>query len=218
PGGGSSVPLYVRDLTTNTTMLATRGDGPDGPAVTTDFPAALDDDGTRVFFSALGPGLPGAPDVSQLYVRDLAAGTTTLGSAADGRAATLSHARAAGVARSANGGCAAFNSAADNLTTPAYPTRDFNQVYLRVVAGECPVTTATTLPSPGTPIPVKTVVLRPGKLVKLVAKGGFALPTGAAAPTAGGGTLEGGGATGSRGLALPTSGREPGRRRKAQGV
>ena len=106
----------------------------------------------------------------------------------------------------------AFDSSADNLTMPAYPTRDFFQVYLRAVDGDCPLgsgttttsTTSTTLPaSSRTPIPANAFVLRPGRLAKLVAKG---LTVNPVDPRANGGTLELSGTTGGVSYALPASG------------
>jgi uncharacterized delta-60 repeat protein len=56
---------------------------------------------------------------------------------------------------------------------------------------------------PGQPIPLQTVVVKPGKLVKLVAKGAFTLPDPAGdAPTAAGGGLTVSGATGTVTYAL----------------
>jgi hypothetical protein len=218
PGGA----LYVRDLATGTTLLAGRGNGPDGVAATvSDDAYAISDDGLRVSFNGSGAELPGAPQISQIYVRDLAANTTTLASAADGTATTPANGSTFRSSLSGNGGCLAFATSADNLTTPGYLTRDFSQVYLRAVSGECPVlgttgsttsttlsptsTTSTTLPpaSTGRPISARVVVLRPGRLVKLVAKGLSTLP---ADPALGDGTLEVRGTTGAVSYVLPASG------------
>jgi uncharacterized delta-60 repeat protein len=63
-----------------------------------------------------------------------------------------------------------------------------------------PVTTTTTLP-PSTPtgyaIPLKLAVVKPGRLVKLIAKGRFTLPDPGDSPAAEGGTLSVTGTTGS---------------------
>jgi Tol biopolymer transport system component len=198
--------LYVRDLATDTTLLAGRGDGPAGAVVAPLGAFSVSRDGTRVSFSALGPGLPGAPEAAQVWVRDVAADTTTLASAADGTAATLADAAALGNALSAAGGCVAFDSRAANLTTPGYPTRDFSQAHLRAMTPDCsaPPTTTTTLPpATGTPVAARTVVVRPGRLAKLVARAPAAI---AADPTLGGGTLVLRGTTGSASYALPATG------------
>ena len=182
---------------------------------------SLSHDGTRVGWSG-GPLPTGA--VTRVFLRDLAAGTTRLVSAVDGTADTTSNLLAFAPALTAGGGCVAFASRADNLTVPGYPTQDFTQIYLRAVEGECPVvsttptTTTTTLPPPGsgTPIAAKTVVMRPTRLVKLVAKG---LPASLAAadPTVGGATLHVTGTTGSASYSLPASGWKAVGRRRPKG-
>jgi Tol biopolymer transport system component len=213
---------YVRDLETDTTILASRGDGPDGAAVGA-FSYALSQDGIRMSFGASAAGLPGPQETSQVYVRDLAAGTTVLASAADGTPDTPANADSLRNALSADGGCVAFDSHADNLTVPAYPTRDFAQVYLRAVTGECPLggtssTTSTTLPpTSAQAIAAKTVVLRPDKLLKLVAKGVSALSPVAADPTVGDSVLAVSGTTGSVFFALPQSGWKAVGRRRPKG-
>jgi uncharacterized delta-60 repeat protein len=69
------------------------------------------------------------------------------------------------------------------------------------IEGDPLVTTSTTLPpsaSTDHPIPLRLAVVKPGKLVKLVAKGSFPLPDPAAdAPTAEGGSLTVSGSTGT---------------------
>jgi hypothetical protein len=142
-------------------------------------------------------------------VRDLAAGTTVLASLADGTAATAANGPAESVALDAGGGCLAFDSTADNLADPGYPTRDFSQAYLRVLGDECPsrtpaTTTSTTLPrAVGAPLAAKTLVVRPGRLVKLVARGDLP-PTDD--PQVAGATLEVAGTTGAAAWALPAAG------------
>jgi hypothetical protein len=163
-----------------------------------------------VSFTASGPELPSAPELNQVFVRDLAANTTTLASVADGTTSTPANRAAGRSALGAGGGCLAFDSTADNLTTPGYPTRDFSQVYLRVLSGSCPPltpsTTSTTLPpalADDTPVAAKTVVLRPGKLLKVVARGTFPLPDD---PQTAGAVLTVGGTTGVAMYALPANG------------
>ena len=213
--------IYVRDLTTDTTVLASRADGADGVAVTSPFAPSLNRDGTRVGFVGTGTALPGGQDtLGEVYVRDLAAGTTRLVSAVDGTPVTPANFASFGPAMSAGGGCIAFGSYADNLTTPGYPTHDFEQVYVRDVDGECPAsaTTTTTLPpGSGTPIAANAVVLKPGKVVKLVAKGLSGLPVASSDPTSGGGSLTVAGTTGSVSFALPASGWKAIGRRQPKG-
>jgi Tol biopolymer transport system component len=83
PTDTNGVPdVYVRDLVTGTTSLVSvaAGGADSGPGGA-DTPA-LSADGTKVLFRAGGGGYapndPVTPDSSQLYVRDLTAGATTL--------------------------------------------------------------------------------------------------------------------------------------------
>jgi Tol biopolymer transport system component len=215
PQGGA---IFVRDLAADVTVIASREDGPEGAVVGASFAVvSIDRDGTRVGWVGASAGLPGGADTQQAYVRDLAAGTTRLVSAVGGTVTTPADAASVTVALDASGACAAFESNGGNLTALAYPTRDFAQVYLRALDDRCLatasttsttlITTSTTLPpGSGTAIPAKTVVLRPGKLVKLVAKG-FPAPAGALGdPTVGGGSLVVEGASGSASFPLASSG------------
>ena len=213
--------LYVRDLVAGTTVIAGRGDGPTGAVVNpigSEF--SISRDGTRVSFVGSGPALPGAPAVPQTYVRDLAAGTTTLASAVDGTAATPGNRSAVGGAISGAGGCVAFTSDADGLVPAGYATVDFSHVYLRAVTGDCLATTATTSttlpPGAGSPIPATVVVVRPGRLAKLVAKG-FSSLAALGDPTVGGATFQVRGTAGSASYALPASGWKAVGRREPKG-
>ena len=87
-GDGDSLPNYdihVRDLAAGTTMLATGGAG-GAPGDGYNYQPALDGDGTHVAFVSrstnLGDG--DADSIDDVHVRDLAAGTTRLVSAAPG--------------------------------------------------------------------------------------------------------------------------------------
>ena len=127
PGGPSQ--LYRRDLLTGATELVSRADGPNGAAAdASNEGPSIDADGTRVAFrssaSNLAPGHAGA--ASQIYVRDLAAGTTTLVSrATDGSPADQSSSQGR---MTADGRHLAFVSAAGNLGAGASGTE---HVYLR---------------------------------------------------------------------------------------
>ena len=114
-GTGSATPqVYVRDLRTGTTTLASRADGVAGaPAAVIDTEAvALSGDGRHVAFVALDPALTaeGDPD-AQVYVRDLETGTTRLVSRADGAAGPPADAGATRPAISRDGRRVAFESA-----------------------------------------------------------------------------------------------------------
>jgi hypothetical protein len=219
--------IYVRDLAAEVTLLVSREDGAEGAATSVDdeIPPSIDHDGTRVGWSGSGAGLPGGPDTRHVYLRDLSAGTTLLVSAVDGAAATAGNASASNVALDAVGSCVAFDSTADDLTDPAYPTQDFAQVYLRAMDDGClPTVTATTSttsttlsPGSGNAIPAKTLVLRPRKLLKLVARGLSAPPVTSLDPAHGGGSLNVSGTTGSVSFALPPSGWKIVGRRKPKG-
>jgi len=83
--GGTTSQVYVHDAETGSTVLASRADGPQGAAAAGEsWAPRLSADGRRVVFAAaarnLGGGRPTRGE-SQIYVRDLEAGTTRLVSA-----------------------------------------------------------------------------------------------------------------------------------------
>ena len=86
---------YVRDTTTNTTILVSRETGPNGaPADADSQLPAISDDGTKVAFQTeaqLDP-LNDLNSVDDIYVRDIVTDTTTLVSAIDGGAASVGNA------------------------------------------------------------------------------------------------------------------------------
>ncbi|HKG04131.1 MAG TPA: hypothetical protein VKB03_13190 [Conexibacter sp.] len=134
PGGKGQ--LYRRDLLTGATDLVSRADGPNGAAAADGFGQgpSISADGMRVAFdssaSNLAPGHAGA--ARQVYVRDLAAGTTTLVSrASDGAPSDQSASEAR---MTADGRHVAFVSQAGNLGAGAAGT---DHVYLRdLVSGQ----------------------------------------------------------------------------------
>jgi hypothetical protein len=84
---GTGYRLYVRDLDTHETILASRADGPSGArAVGAIFEAALSADGRSVAFQFYGNNIDPADtdSVPDIFVRDLVAGTTRLVSRATG--------------------------------------------------------------------------------------------------------------------------------------
>ncbi len=84
---GSGADVFVRDLAASTTVLASRGNGPDGAAGNaTDSGAAISGDGRRVAFTTAAAGLAdGDPDTTRdVLLRDLPSATTTLVSRRDG--------------------------------------------------------------------------------------------------------------------------------------
>ncbi len=82
--------IYRRDLATGATELVSRATGADGaPADGTNEQPTVSADGTRVAFVTAAKLDAAHPDLTeQVYVRDAAAGTTTLVSRADGAAGT----------------------------------------------------------------------------------------------------------------------------------
>jgi hypothetical protein len=127
--------IYVRDLQTNTTTLATRATGADGAkANEVSITPAISGDGRYVTFNSFANNLDPAavlPGTSEVYVRDLQQNTTTLVSRAPG--ATGATADGARPAISADGRFVAFDSRATNLS-PDDPDRTLD-VYRRDVLG-----------------------------------------------------------------------------------
>lgn len=113
-GGGTQQrrQVYVRDLAAGTTTWASVPEDGD-PAHATVFDPSISGDGRRVAFEGEGAAFGyGATDQSQVFVRDLAAGTTTLASrGALGAADTGAFLGSL----SADGSKVAFKSAATNL-------------------------------------------------------------------------------------------------------
>jgi len=115
--------IYVRDMVANTTKLASRANGPNG-AVSDGLSSepAISPSGTLVAFTALsatnlGSGLPAnAPNNSQVYVRDMVAGTTRLVSRANGAAGAVGD-RQSSHASVSNSGLVAFGSSSENLSS-----------------------------------------------------------------------------------------------------
>jgi Tol biopolymer transport system component len=115
--------IYVRDMVANTTRLASRANGPNG-AVSDGLSSepAISPGGTLVAFTTLsatnlGSGLPAnAPNNSQVYVRDMVAGTTRLVSRANGANGAVGD-RQSSHASLSNTGLVAFGSTSENLSS-----------------------------------------------------------------------------------------------------
>ncbi|MEU8077956.1 DNRLRE domain-containing protein [Catellatospora citrea] len=122
--------IFVRDLTTGTTTYVSRADGADGAAATG--PSAdpsISADGRYVAFSSTAPNLStqdedtcmslfwGLPEpCSNIFVRDLQAGTTTFVSRADGAQGAASDGSSYTPTVSADGTKVAFTSGGANLS------------------------------------------------------------------------------------------------------
>jgi Tol biopolymer transport system component len=110
--------VFLRDLGTNVTTLVSRADGAGGAAAdaSSDAPT-ISDDGTRIAFESDADNIdPDSNDaVTDVFVRDNAAKTTTLVSRASGVAGVVGDQDSTEAAISADGGHVAFSSFADNL-------------------------------------------------------------------------------------------------------
>jgi Tol biopolymer transport system component len=130
--------VFVRDLAAGTTVMASgAADGTEANrwANTGD----LSRDGTKVAFSTAATNLPaaGASD-GVLYERDLTTGSLTVVNAHDG-SDVPSNASAGSASLNADGTCVTFSSRDSSLSSPSYAGRDFDQLWMRVLARECPL-------------------------------------------------------------------------------
>ena len=112
--------VYVKDRASGVVTLASRATGAAGrPADADCFDPAISDDGTRVAFVCNGSLDPADTNgVNDIYVRDLATGTTFLASRASGLGAVADRSSSQ-PALSATGDYVAFASTAGNLGDPA---------------------------------------------------------------------------------------------------
>jgi len=118
--------VYVRDLDTNETTLASVSTG----GVKGNFEStrvSISGDGKRVAFGSNASNLDPADteQASDVFVRDLEAGTTVLVSRATGVAGADSNAAAVSSSLSADGRFVVFSSAATNLDPPPHSTHVF---------------------------------------------------------------------------------------------
>lgn len=135
--GDSDQDVYVRDLATGATLLAGRADGHGGAAPDAEATdPAIGAGGRHVVFLSGATNLGGPGGQRHAYVRDLAAGTTTLADRADGPGGVVAGRPAHAPAISADGRLVVWQTGSTNLD-PADPGPDFGaDVYLRdTVAG-----------------------------------------------------------------------------------
>ncbi|MGD9570344.1 MAG: hypothetical protein AB7V62_00485 [Thermoleophilia bacterium] len=126
--------VFVRDLIAGTTVLVSRATGPAGAGADgNSAEASISADGTRVAFRSDADNLSGddAPGTTDVFVRDLAAGTTTLVSRATGAAGAGGDDDSVEAAISRSGRYVAFSSVADNLSAEDDDALDLSQVHLR---------------------------------------------------------------------------------------
>jgi hypothetical protein len=129
--------VFVRDVAHKTTTLVSAGTG-GGTGSFGASGASISGDGNRVAFSSDEQNLPGSvPNRSNVYVRDLGAGTTVLASTRNG-STSAGRFGAGGGSLSANGACVAFSSISDNLVSPSYGS-DFSHAFLHALSSACPV-------------------------------------------------------------------------------
>ena len=127
--------VFVRDMTLATTTLVSRASGPAGaPADRASFAGVISANGARVAFVSGAVNLSGVDDPASqdVFVRDLAAATTTLASRADGPDGTQADGNSLSPALSADGRHVAFSSLATSLSTQ--DDDDVRDVFVRDLA------------------------------------------------------------------------------------
>ncbi|CAA9504728.1 MAG: hypothetical protein AVDCRST_MAG67-2254 [uncultured Solirubrobacteraceae bacterium] len=133
PGGESAV--WVCDLRTGRSQLASRAGGKGAGANAAVFEPAISADGRKVAFTSSASNL-GAGDLkgrTQVFVRDVARGTTTLASRAGGGHGAVADGYSSDAAISQNGRFVAFASAARNLGGSP-PQGGETRIYVRDLA------------------------------------------------------------------------------------
>ncbi|HEV2786397.1 MAG TPA: hypothetical protein VGV67_08425, partial [Solirubrobacteraceae bacterium] len=129
--GGRSA-IWVCDLRTGRSQLASRA-GRDGPGADgAVYEPAISADGTKIAFTSAAPNL-GAGDLegrTQVFVRDVARRTTTLVSRAGGRRGRVADGYSSEPSISRDGRFVAFTSAARNLGGPR-PNGGQTRIYVR---------------------------------------------------------------------------------------
>jgi len=138
-GNLAGIDVFVRDIPTGQTELVSRTDS--APSVSGNGSSeapSIDAGGQRIAFESIASNLV-AGDVngtrSDVFVRDLAAGTTTLAARTPSGAQPALGSEAPSL--SANGDCLIFQSASDALF-PMPPGTDFSKIFGRALRGDCP--------------------------------------------------------------------------------
>ncbi len=136
-GNPGTTDVFVRDLVTSTTILVSRDTGANGPAGdSSSFDPVISADGRHVAFTTAADNFSAEDDdsVQNVYVRDLAAQTTTLVSRATGAGGAGADGISRAAAISGDGRRVVFESVADNLSAEDDDT--VQDVFVRdVVAG-----------------------------------------------------------------------------------
>ena len=117
-GSGGRLEIYVRDMTTGQTVLASRVGGPSGaPANGNSSNPGISADGRYVVFDSGAENLsPDDTAFGDIFVRDLLTDTTTLVSRAPGLTGTAADEFSSAPSISADGRHVAFESQANNLS------------------------------------------------------------------------------------------------------
>ncbi len=138
-GNLAGVDVFVRDIPTAQTELVSRTDS--APSVSGNGSSeapSIDAGGQRIAFESIASNLV-TGDVngagSDVFLRDLAAGTTTLAARTPAGAQPVLGSEAASL--SANGDCLVFQSVSDALF-PMPPGTDFSKIFGRALRGDCP--------------------------------------------------------------------------------
>lgn len=131
-GEDAASDLFVRDMVTGATILASRADGPAGADADQSVGgSALSGDGRVVAFSTNATNLGGGGPGADVYVRDLTAGTTVLGARADGAGGAPPDASATSPALDGDGSVLAFSTQATNFGVAPGP---YPQTWVRDLA------------------------------------------------------------------------------------
>ena len=138
-GNLAGVDVFVRDIPTAQTELVSRtASAPSVSGNGSSEAPSIDAGGQRIAFESVASNLVGG-DVngpgSDVFVRDLAAGTTTLAALTPAGAQPVLGSEAASL--SANGDCLVFQSVSDALF-PMPPGTDFSKIFGRALRGDCP--------------------------------------------------------------------------------
>jgi Tol biopolymer transport system component len=129
--------IYVRDVAAGTTKLVSLGAAGEHSASFVSA-GAISLDGTKASFESYRDAFhPG--DHPAEWVRDLQAGTSTLISNRDSSSQDDGESGSGSATLNADGNCAIFASANSSLGSPSFAGSDMPQLWLHVVAGECPV-------------------------------------------------------------------------------
>jgi Tol biopolymer transport system component len=128
---GGTIEIFVKDMQTGAVTLVSRADGPAG-AVADDhaYEPSISADGRYVAFASAARNLsPDDTAFNDVYVRDLAAGTTALVSRASGAAGAAGDGESINPEISADGRHVVFSSASHNLTSD--PSTAESAVFVR---------------------------------------------------------------------------------------